>query len=155
MIMNLATENPDTTTIDKLEIHMPFGLVGLPGLKKFDLSPIKGSSPFMLMKSTAGGNFNFIVIEPCGLISGYKLEVSDSDAEELQIHNADEARVLNIVTVHSPQFVTVNLVGPVVLNRSTLIGKQVIVANAEFYSTQHVLIDDRGGMVQPGRKRAC
>jgi flagellar assembly factor FliW len=153
--MNLATENRDESTIEKLEIHMPFGLVGLPALKKFDLSPVKGSTPFLLMRATEGGNLRFIVIEPSGLISGYKLEVSDNDAEELQIRSAEDARILNIVTVHSPLFVTVNLVGPIVVNRNTLVAKQVIVVNAEFYSTRHVLIDERGGMAQPRRRRVC
>ena len=155
--MKLATEQQDESKTEILEIHMPFGLIGLPQLKKFTLAPIPGSHPFLSMQAVVGGRFNFIVIEPCGLIAGYKLEVSDNDAEELQIHTADDARVLNIVTVHSlePQFVTVNLVGPVVLNRGTLIGKQVIVTNAELYSTQHVLIDERGGMAQPRRRRVC
>ena len=55
--------------------------------------------------------------------------------------------IYNIVTIHSlqPQHVTVNLVGPIVVNRHTLIGKQVILANFDQYSAQHVLIDERPG----------
>ena len=143
--MKLATENSNDAAIEKLEIHLPFGLVGLPGLKKFKVMPIEGSSPFMVMRAHNEDRFDFIVIEPCGVVADYALELTDNDAEELQIFGADDAIVLNIITVHSlePQFVTVNLVGPVVVNRKTLVGKQVIAANAELYSTQTVLIDER------------
>jgi flagellar assembly factor FliW len=59
--------------------------------------------------------------------------------------SADDAQVLNIVTVHSsrPHFVTVNLVGPVVINRHTNVGKQIIILNWSKYSSQHSLIDQR------------
>ena len=58
---------------------------------------------------------------------------------------AEDAQVLNIVTVHSsrPHFVTVNLVGPVVVNRHTNIGRQIIILNWSRYSSQHPLIDQR------------
>jgi flagellar assembly factor FliW len=53
--------------------------------------------------------------------------------------------VLNIVAIHShdPQHVTVNLVGPVVVNRHTLIGQQVIIENSSEFSIEHVLVDQR------------
>jgi len=143
--MKLVTENPNEAAIERLEIHLPFGLVGLPELKKFNVAPIEGSPPFLIMRAANQDRFDFIVIEPCGVIPNYELELTDNDAEELQIRGADDAMVLNIITVHSmnPQYVTVNLVGPVVINRKTLIGKQVIAANADLYSTQSILIDER------------
>ena len=71
--------------------------------------------------------------------------MSDDDAELLQLQVATDALIYNIVTIHSlqPQHVTVNLVGPIVVNRHTLIGKQMIIANFEHYSAQHELIDER------------
>lgn len=152
--MKLATENSNDAAIEKLEIHLPFGLVGLANLKKFNVMPIEGSSPFMVMRALNEKRFDFIVIEPCGVVPNYALELTDNDAEELQISGADDAIVLNIITVHSmePQFVTVNLVGPVVVNRKTLIGKQVIAANAELYSTQSILIDERPSKTAGGAK---
>jgi flagellar assembly factor FliW len=40
--------------------------------------------------------------------------------------------------------VTVNLVGPLVVNRATGIGCQVIISNGSDYSIDHVLVDERG-----------
>lgn len=99
----------------------------------------------MTMRSIGGEGVNFVVMEPQGIIPDYELELSEEDADALQIKSADDALVLNIVTIHSarPLYVTVNLVGPVILNRKTLVGKQSIVGKSTRYSVRHVLIDHR------------
>jgi flagellar assembly factor FliW len=155
--MKLTSGDSAETAIRKLEIHLPFGLIGLPKLQRFSLSPIKGSPPFLLMRAISEERFDFIVIEPAGLVPKYVLELSDDDAETLQLASAEDAQVLNIITVHSlrPQYVTVNLVGPVVLNRKTLIGKQVILANAQAYTTHYVLVDEREREAQRTGRGPC
>jgi flagellar assembly factor FliW len=41
--------------------------------------------------------------------------------------------------------VTVNLAGPLVVNRSTLLGQQIILSGSSAHSTEHTLVDQRGG----------
>jgi flagellar assembly factor FliW len=50
--------------------------------------------------------------------------------------------VLNIVTVSRslPPTATVNLVGPVIINRRLGIAKQVVLANHSRYSARHPLV---------------
>ena len=141
--MKLATEN--SPTLQQCQIHIPFGLIGLSDLQRFDLSYIEGSWPFMSMRCSTSDDFSFIVMEPQGVIPDYEIELSDEDAESLQIATADDALVLNIVTIHTsrPLFVTANLAGPVIVNRRTLIGKQVIIAHVADNSTRYPIIDDR------------
>ena len=47
--------------------------------------------------------------------------------------------LLGIVTIHDDQRATVNLKGPIVVNRHTHVAKQVIIANAAAYSISHPL----------------
>jgi len=143
--MKLATETASNTTTDQHLLHLPFGLIGLPKLTAFSLSPIENSWPFMSMKWLGPERMDFVVIDPSGLIPDYEIELGDQDADALEIRSAADAQVLNIVTVHSarPHFVTVNLVGPVVVNRHTNTGKQIIILNWSRYSSQHPLIDQR------------
>ena len=86
-------------------------------------------------------------MEPAGWVDDYKIVLRDEDVESLRITSPEDVLVLNIVAVHShePQYVTVNLVGPVIINRSTLIGQQVIIANSGDFSIEHVLVDQRPG----------
>ena len=88
---------------------------------------------------------DFVVIDPSGLIPDYVIDVGDEDADFIGIQSAPEALVLNIVTIRSsrPHYVTVNLVAPVVINRSTGVGKQIIVLNFNRYSSDYPLIDHR------------
>ena len=144
--MKLITTAPGTqSSIERMQIEVPFGLIGLANLRRFELTFVEGGWPFLQMKSVSDEELSFIAIDPRGVIPGYELELSDEDAEALGLDNADDALVYNIATVYSsqPQYVTANLIGPVVVNRRTLIGKQVIIANSDKYSTMYPLIDER------------
>ncbi len=147
--MKLATETG--SGIQPCQISLPFGLIGLADLQRFDLFPIEGSWPFLTMRSMGNEPISFVVMEPQGAVADYEIELNEEDADGLQIHSPQDALVLNIVTIHtsSPLFVTVNLAGPVILNRRSLTGKQVIVGRSSKYSVRHVLIDERMAAPQP------
>lgn len=140
---NTAPKESSAETV--LEAHLPFGLVGLPDLRRFHIAPIDGSWPFLSMQPFEDGDIRFLAIQPQGVVVDYRIELTDEDALSLGIVSAADAYVFNIVTVHSmhPQYVTVNLVGPVLVNRATLVGRQVIIENSGAYSTVHPLIDER------------
>jgi len=83
----------------------------------------------------------FIVIEPGGIIPDYTVEISDGDVDFLGITGADDTMILNIVTlpVADSSKISINLVGPVIVNRKTLVSKQCIINNHEKYSARYVL----------------
>jgi len=133
-------------------IRLPAGMIGLPDVTEFQLWRSEASGPIMWLRGVGPQRLSFPVVEPGPLVSDYTLELSDSDAEFLGIKSAaDKPLVLTVLTVKSlnPQKVTVNLVGPVVVNRQTLIGKQVVLANYERYSVEHPLIDETGKSPPP------
>jgi len=86
---------------------------------------------------------HFIVIEPGGLVAGYSPELFDADAEGLDLKDAAEAMVLNIVTLRqqNPLDATINLVGPIVMNRRTRIARQLVIANYSQYSAHWPLVE--------------
>jgi flagellar assembly factor FliW len=61
------------------------------------------------------------------------------DVRSLGLEGPDEATVLSIVTVRGPDQATMNLKGPIVVNRRTLVARQVIPVNAAEFSVQHPL----------------
>jgi flagellar assembly factor FliW len=133
-------------------IRLPAGMMGLPWATEFELLYSEARQPIMWLRSVGPERLSFPVVEPGPLVADYILELNDSDAEFLGITSAeDNPLVLTVLTVKSlrPQKVTVNLVGPVVINRRTLIGKQVVLANYERYSVEHLLIDETGKTTPP------
>jgi flagellar assembly factor FliW len=143
--MKLANIKGHGRDVAQSVLHLPYGLIGFPEMRQFEVDPVPESWPLLSMKSAESEELQFYIVEPETLIAGYELEIGDDDLELLRIKSADDVQLYNIVTIHSlkPQYVTVNLVGPIVINRHTLIGKQVIIVNFEKYSSQHVLIDER------------
>lgn len=140
----------NAATAEKLLLHLPFGLIGLRHLSVFELEPSGEGVPFQILRAVVAEGespMEFVVIAPSHLLDGYKILLRDEDVESLQIQEPSAAMVLNIVAIHShePQHVTVNLVGPIVVNRHTLIGQQVIIENSSDFSIEHVLVDQRHG----------
>ena len=124
---------------------MPSGLVGLPDFKIFELIVDPESLPFVILRCIEGDEIQIPAIEPVGLVQDYILDISDEDSEALGLKGAASTPlILNVATIKSfePQKVTLNLAAPIIINRQTRVGKQVILVNYLKYSTSHVLIDE-------------
>ncbi|MEQ1850279.1 MAG: flagellar assembly protein FliW [Chthoniobacteraceae bacterium] len=135
---------PEITRVDMV-VALPNGLIGLPEVTQLEVIRNPENWPFITLRSATQDGLQFLAIEPQDFVPDYVIELNDIDTEALGIGRAEDAQVLNIVTVHSsdPQFVTTNLIGPVVINRRTGIARQVIIANSEQYSARYVLADER------------
>jgi flagellar assembly factor FliW len=126
------------------EIILPQGIIGFAEYKRAELLYLPDHLPFLWMKLKGPETLQFIVIEPGGIIPGYSPEIFDEDALQLDIRDASEAMVLNIVTMlrQTPVDATVNLIGPIVVNRRTCIGRQLVISNYSRYSAHHALVED-------------
>lgn len=146
MTMQLTRESlPTQPGLDTLEIELPAGLIGMPQLRRFEVAALPESWPFVSLRSLNTEQIHFLAVSPQNLLPDYQLELGDDDAEALGLSSADDALIYNIVTVHSGerQYVTANLIGPIVVNRRTRIARQVILANSDDFSAKHPLIDER------------
>jgi flagellar assembly factor FliW len=127
------------------KFHMPEGLIGLPDFNKFELIVDPESLPFVVLRAVEGDEIQIPAVEPVGLVENYRLDIGDADAEMLGLVGADaNPLILNVATIKSyePQKVTLNLAAPILINRRTRVGKQVVLLNYQNYSTTHVLIDE-------------
>ena len=125
-----------------LKLEFPQGLVGLPDAKVATLQKLPGQEPFMwLTFEDLAEPINFLVIEPNGLVNNYSPELFDQDADEIEITASGDAFVLNIVTLRDtvPASASVNLTGPIIINRRTLQAKQVVISNYMGYRTPYIL----------------
>ena len=141
----LAQNHQNETNEAHTVITLSSGLIGLPEIQRLEVVRNLENWPFITLRSPEPGGLQFLAIEPHDFIPDYILELNDIDAETLGISRVEDALVFNIVTIHSlePQFVTTNLIGPVVINRNTRVARQVIITNSDLYSARHVLVDER------------
>jgi len=123
---------------------LPQGLIGFKDYTRGELLYLPEHQPFLWLKLHRGAeSVHFIVIEPAGLVPGYQPELFDADAEGLDLRDASEAMLLNIVTLRqqNPMDATINLVGPIVMNRRTRIARQMVIANYSKYSAHWPLVE--------------
>lgn len=145
--MKVATETQSSEDVwsKPMEFTLPKGLIGLPDVTSFELLVNEEELPFMWIRGIERHELGFVVIEPSQILKDYIIEIGDEDVAALEIEDADDALVLNIVTIpnsDSLESATVNLIGPLVVNKKTLVGRQVITCNYQKYSSKHPILQD-------------
>ena len=142
-ICNSLKDGADSGQLElPISLTFPHGMVGLPMATIATLQRIPGEEPFMWLSfENPEARLNFLVIEPNGIVENYNLELFDQDADELEIRGTADAFVLNVVTMREtvPATASVNLTGPIIVNRHTLRAKQVVISNYMNYRTPYIL----------------
>ena len=120
-------------------IHLARGLLGFESVKRYVLSSVPVEEPFSWFRDQNDRALAFLVVPPFEVLPSYSPDLPAEDVRFLGLETPDDALLLNIVTLRPRGRSTVNLKGPIVINRFSLIGKQVVLANASDYSVQHPL----------------
>ena len=120
-------------------VHLPCGLLGFEQVKRYVLSAISGEEPFLWFRDQKDPALAFLVVSPFEVFPSYQPDLPAEDVRFLGLETPEDALLLNIVTLRARGRSTVNLKGPIVINRFSLIGKQCVLANAAEYSVQHPL----------------
>jgi len=123
------------------DVKLPMGLLGFEQMKEYLLVSNPVEEPFRWLRVKDNPALAFVVIEPFVAFPEYHPDIPQADVEFLGLASPEDASVYTIVTVHAGRRATINLKGPIVINRNTGLGKQVIIANAATYSVQHPLPD--------------
>lgn len=119
-------------------IHLPAGLLGFETVKRYVLLTNPEEAPFSWLQAIDDSTLSFLVLPPFDVVPDYQPELSDDDVIYLGLKSSFDALMYNIVTLRNGT-ATINLKGPIVINRYTLRGKQVVLQNAAKYSVRHPL----------------
>jgi flagellar assembly factor FliW len=133
----LTTELPAAQSVAPLKL--PMGLLGFEQMKDYLLISNPREEPFRWLQVKDNAVLAFVVIDPFLVAPDYSPDLPQADVQFLGLERPEDAQLYNIVTLHGNNRATVNLRGPVVINRHTGIAKQVILANASKYSLEHAL----------------
>ena len=126
-------------TESAIDLRVPCGVLGFEQVKDYKLHAFEDIYPFLWLEALTGAELCFLVVPPQHVVESYSIELSDDDAAFLGLENGDDTVVLNIATFHPDNSITVNLKGPIVYNRKTLLGRQVVPRNAADLSIKHPL----------------
>lgn len=104
---------------------------GLEPLDAFDLDAVPGADGLFTLSSTERPEIRLFVIDAERHLPGYAPELPDDRAAELGIAEAADALLLVVVTP-SPEGSTVNLLAPVIVNRSSGAALQLVLDDDAF-----------------------
>lgn len=137
--MNVLEEIAEVAAVQQAKIYLPCGLLGLEHIKRFALITNPQEEPFSWLEVTDQQDLAFVVIPAFIAFPGYAPDIPAEDLTFLEIYGPDDALIYNIVTLRPEGGATVNLKGPIVVNKYTMRGKQVILSNAADYSVNEPL----------------
>jgi len=138
--MNCVTDiEVEKTAAEAIQLRLPGGLLGFEQMKDYLLIANPEEEPFHWLQVKDDASLAFIVIDPFLVAPEYRPDIPQAEVVSIGLKEAGDALLLNIVTVHGQNRATVNLKGPIVINRHTRVAKQVVITNAVEYSVQHPL----------------
>ena len=120
-------------------LSFPSGLLGFKQYTQFVLNGRAEESPFLRLSASEKPEVQFVVVTPAAVVTDYCPDISEADAEELEITDPADAAVLNLVISALDGEGAVNLRSPIIFNRLTLKAKQVALNNATQYAEDHPL----------------
>ena len=137
----------NTSRFGELEYHESDVLLfdqGIPGFRqenRFLLLP-QEDSPFMYLQSIKTGDLSFIVVSPFDFFKEYEFELPSHIQEELSLDDKKEIIIITIVSIRKElELATVNLVAPIIVNKTDRRGCQYILPDSH-YSIQQPLFGE-------------
>jgi flagellar assembly factor FliW len=124
-------------------ITFPAGVPGFEKNKTFVLVQIPEYLPFEWLVCTDGSHLRFAIINPLMVRPDYAPPMTKEHLEDLAIEKPEDILLYCIVTIaENPIESTANLVGPVIVNKTKRLGKQIIFDD-DRYGTQEPILRSR------------
>ena len=137
--MNVATKAFGIIDVDERQkIFIPQGLFGFENLKDYVLLDAE-QDPFYWLQSADDQKIAFILIDPVVFRSDYKVIVSSDEIADIGLSSMEGALIFSVVTALGDGKVTANLQGPLIINRDTKVGKQIIQHDPR-WTTKHDIV---------------
>ena len=132
---------------DRQKIYFPFGILGFENLKYYVLLDAK-QQPFYWLQSMDVVEIAFVLIDPLVFRPDYRLDVIKEELEEIGIENKDDVLCFAIVTIpENLSSMTANLQGPIIINRSTRVGRQSINTDPK-WKVRHTIMEELASLRQ-------
>ena len=121
-------------------ITLPCGLIGLGHVTRLAIVDQEDAGWFRWWQAVDHPETAFVTLDPSRLIEGYTLAGVDEDLRALGVGDASTRMVVALVSLPQGTLdgATVNLLAPIVVNRATGQGRQVILPEGR-YSVAHPL----------------
>jgi flagellar assembly factor FliW len=134
--VKVATKAYGSVDVDERQkITFPNGLLGFETLKDYVLLDAE-RQPFYWLQSLDSEQIAFIIINPFLFRPDFEANFDDEELKAIDIADPGKALIFSIVTIPPSGPMTANLQGPLVINRDSRKGLQVILTDQR-WKTKH------------------
>lgn len=134
---------------------MPFGMLGFPEEKRYVILQHREDSPFFWYQSVDDPALAFVITSPFLFKPDYSVPLEDTVEQMSWIEDKDKSKLELYVVVNipksSPDDMTANLIGPILINNRTRQAVQMVITDSP-YSHKFSLVgknkDDNMGSSQ-------
>lgn len=135
--MKIETTRFGVMEIDERKIvSMPFGMLGFPRSQRFVLFPHKEDSPFFWYQSLDDPALAFVITSPFLFVSGYSVDLQETiqrmSWEDPESGASFELYVVVTIPMGSPEKMTANLIGPILINNKTRQAVQMVLSESPY-----------------------
>jgi flagellar assembly factor FliW len=134
--MKINTTRFGAVTINKKKIiDMPFGMLGFPDKNQFVILRHKENSPFFWYQSVDEPSLAFVIMSPFHFMPSYAVDVEKvlKEMSWAKVRN-DSLELYVVVNIPkgSPDKMTANLIGPILINNKNLQAVQVVIGDSNY-----------------------
>jgi flagellar assembly factor FliW len=121
------------TGLEEKILHFPDGLPGFPHLERYVIVEFRDDGAFQQLQSVDDPDVAMIVCVPWLFFPDYSPVLGDAEQAELDIESAEDA-VLFVPVSLDPDTggVTLNLLGPFIVNSRTRRGLQLVLTGSDY-----------------------
>lgn len=121
------------------------GIIGFPDYKRYIFLPFLEGTAFELFQAIDNPSLAFVTINPFLFCSDYEFQLGDEELQEIQVTSKEDLAIKVIVTIPvDPKQSTANLQGPILINESRLMAKQIILHEAQYGTKQRIFTEENG-----------
>lgn len=134
----------ETTRFGRIEvdaeriINFPRGLLGFPSHTRFALIQTGEENYFFWLQSVDESQLAFVVCDPSIFFKDYEVPVREETQQELELTDLGSVQVF-VICNKVDEWLTGNLLGPLVVNASNRIGSQVVLTEKKWTTRQPLI----------------
>ena len=137
--MEIQTSRFGVLDVDEQRVlHFPNGLLGFPSHNRFALIQTGSEKTFFWLQCADEPNLAFVVADPSVFFKDYDVPLREEAMEELALTDVAFAQVL-VVCNKVDQWLTGNLLGPLLINAANRKGLQVVLTDKKWTTRQPLL----------------
>jgi flagellar assembly factor FliW len=150
-MVKVATKAYGLIEVDERQrISFPLGILGFEPVKEYILLDAE-RQPFYWLQALDVEQVAFILINPFLFRPDYELDVNDEELQDIGLSGPEKALIFSVVTIPPDGGpMTANLQGPLIINRETRSGKQVVLTDLR-WKTKHDIMSE----LATARKGPC